>query len=89
MQKSLLALMAALPLLMTSAPLRAESATAATVDSTNYSLILRYTGGSGTSMIAVPMSSEEQCEIAGAMMEGSKTFTSNSRNIGFQCIESK
>ena len=81
--------MAALPLLMTSAPLRAESATASTVESTNYSLILRYTGGAGTSMIAVPMSSEEQCEIAGAMMEGSKTFTSNSRNIGFQCIESK
>ena len=46
--------MAALPLLMTSAPLRAESETAATVDSTNYSLILRYTGGGGTSMIAVP-----------------------------------
>ena len=36
-------------------------------------------------MIAVPVDSEEQCEIAGAMMVGSKTFTASSRNIGFQC----
>ena len=40
-------------------------------------------------MIAVPMDSEEQCEIAGAMMEGSKTFTASSRNVGFQCVESR
>ena len=70
-------------------PVAAETALEYPDTTTNYSLILRYTGGGGTSMIAVPMESEEQCEIAGATMESSKTFTGNSRNIGFQCVESK
>ena len=70
-------------------PVVAETAEQQPIARTNYSLILRYTGGGGTSMIAVPMESEEQCEIAGATMESSKTFTSDSRNIGFQCVESK
>ena len=82
-------LLAVLPLAFFGMPVRAEFADQQQANKTNYSLILRYTGGGGTSMIAVPMDSEEQCEIAGAMMEGSKTFTSSSRNIGFQCVESR
>ena len=82
-------LLALLPLAFVGVPVRAEFAEQQLTNKTNYSLILRYTGGRGTTMIAVPMDSEEQCEIAGATMESSKNFTSNSRNIGFQCVESR
>ena len=51
------------------------------------SMLIRYTGGGGTSMVTVPMQSFDQCELAGATMEASKRFTSTDRNIGFECVE--
>ena len=51
------------------------------------SMLIRYTGGAGTSMVTVPMQSFDQCELAGATMEASKRFTSSDRNIGFECVE--
>ena len=54
---------------------------------TGVSMLIRYTGGGGTSMVTVPMQSFDDCELAGATMEASKRFTSTDRNIGFECVE--
>ena len=56
-------------------------------DEDGVAMIIRYTGGGGTSMAIVPMQTLSQCEIAGATMEASKRFTSTDRNIGFECVE--
>ena len=56
-------------------------------DEDGVSMIIRYTGGGGTTMATVPMQTFSQCEIAGATMEASKRFTSTDRNIGFECVE--
>ena len=66
-----------LPLALFDMPVRAEFVDQQPTNKTNYSLVLRYTNPAGNSIIAVPMDSEEQCEIAGATMEGSKTFASS------------
>ena len=56
-------------------------------DENGVAMIIRYTGGGGTTMATVPMQTLSQCEIAGATMEASKRFTSTDRNIGFECVE--
>tara|TARA_B100000212_G_scaffold276956_1_gene216476 strand:+ start:105 stop:707 length:603 start_codon:yes stop_codon:yes gene_type:complete len=56
-------------------------------DEDGVAMIIRYTGGGGTTMATVPMQTLSQCEIAGATMEASKRFTSTDRNIGFECVE--
>ena len=56
-------------------------------DTSGVWLVVRYTGGGGTSTFTIPMKSFPDCEIAGATMEASKRFTSTDRNIGFECLE--
>ena len=50
-------------------------------------LVFRYTRGSGTTVTVIPMETEEQCQIAGAIIKTDEQFTQKASNVGFSCIE--
>ena len=55
-------------------------------------LLIKNTGPNGTSALhSIPMTSEEQCEEAGALIISSKRFSAVTwgSNDGFECIRGK